>query len=164
MPLSFAVLSFLAVDPAPQPNCAAELFRIERSKNANVVLYEAKPGHPGTLDADEPITASWLMLAAKGERQSLNFIERSLAYGFEVKPAPSGGFAMVLKALRQRVIHIATRAGCTAAMSTIDGREGVLQRVFVKADDRAVIPPVQYVELFGIDAATGAPLHEKLVP
>lgn len=158
MLLSLALVSVLAADP-----CAPELFRIERSKNANVVLYEAKLTPAGALDGENPVTASWLMLAAKGERESLTFLEKRMAYGFEVSAVPEGGFALRLKALQQRTIRIAQRDGCAAATSTIGGHDAVLKRIYVKADDRALIPSVQYVEIFGIDTLTGDAVYEKIV-
>lgn len=153
----------LALLAADAPPCPAELFRIERSKNANVVLYEAKPGPDGELDEAQPVTASWLLLADKGQREPLSFFERAMAYGFDVQRAERG-FALKLKALAQRTIIVRRHGACAAALSTIDGKEGVLRRIFVQADDSGLVPHVQYVEVFGVDAVTGAALYEKLVP
>lgn len=153
----------LALLAADAPPCPAELFRIERSKNANVVLYEAKAGPGGELDRAEPVTASWLLLADRGQREPLSFFERAMAYGFDVQPV-AGGFALKLKALAQRQIVVRRRGACAAALSTIGGKDGVLQRIFVQADDSGLVPHVQFVEVFGVDAVTGAALYEKLVP
>ncbi|TAM47404.1 MAG: DUF4833 domain-containing protein, partial [Acidobacteria bacterium] len=45
------------------------LFVIERSVNANVVVYDAVRGRDGRLDTADPVTAYWLMNADKGQRQ-----------------------------------------------------------------------------------------------
>lgn len=155
---SLLALALLAAGP-----CPTELFRIERSKNANVVLYEAKAGPGGELNAAEPVTASWLLLADKGQREPLSFFERTMAYGFDVRPV-EGGFALRLKAVTGKAIIVRPRGACPAALSTIGGKEGVLRRIYVKADDSGLVPHVQYVEVFGVDATTGAALYEKLVP
>ena len=142
--------------------CPGELFRIERSKNANVVVYEAKPGRGAPLDPDEPVTASWVLLASTGAREPLTFFERLFAYGFDVRrEAP--GFALTLKALKDRVIHLTATGTCPAARAVINGHEGQLKRIFVKADDRKLPPTVSYVELFGV-AETGEALYEKFLP
>jgi len=68
------------------------LFRVARSTNANVVLYEARLRNGGTLDEDEPVHPVWVMLAEDGRREELNFLERAMAYGVDVREriVPSG--------------------------------------------------------------------------
>lgn len=149
---------------APATPCPAELFRVERSKNANVVVYEARPGQESPLDPDEPVTASWILLARDGRRQSLNFFERLMAYGFEVKLGPLAQNArLTLKALKGRVLRVAQRDGCLAAFGVIAGVEAVLKRVFVTTDERGATPSVVSIELFGVDAVTGEERSEKLL-
>ena len=153
-----------AGDPAPAA-CPDELLRIARSKNANVVVYEANRSGSGGLDADHPVRASWIMLAEQGQREGLNFFEKLLAYGFDVRSAaPDAGYLLRLKARKDQVIRVVEHRGCPAAMSDIGGRQGILKRIYVQAEDGQLIPPVLYVELFGTDAATGAPLYDKIVP
>lgn len=154
------VLAVLAADP---PGCPAELFRIERSKNANVVLYEAKTTASGELAADEPLTASWLLLADAGQREALSFFERRVAYGFDVK-AVKDGLEVSLKALAQRLVFVRRQGPCFAALSTIGGHSAILRRIFVKTDEGPLVPDVLSVELFGVDAATGEARYEKIVP
>ena len=159
--MTFVLLALLSAAPAAQ--CPVELFRVERSKNANVVLYEARPGEQSPLDPDEPVTASWLLLASSGQRQKLNFFERLLAYGFEVKLGPLAQSArLTLKALKGRVIRVALRDGCLAAFGVINGVDTVLKRVFVTTDEHGAAPKVLSIELFGVDAVTGEERSEKL--
>lgn len=157
--ISIALLMVVAAD------CPAELFRIERSKNANVVLYEAKPGTQTVLDPKNPVTASWLLLASSGERKSITFFERLVAYGFDVKLAASSQSAVLtLKALRGRKLRVLEHGGCLAALGSIGGADAVLKRVFVTTDERGMTPKVITIELFGVDAVSGEPLTEKIVP
>jgi hypothetical protein len=150
--------------PAPAA-CPAELVRIARSKNANVVVYEANRSESGALDADDPVRASWVMLAERGQREGLTFFERLLAYGFDVRSAdPDAGYVLRLKAKKDQAIRVVEHQGCPAAMSDIGGRKGILKRIYVQAEDGQLIPPVLYVELFGIDPATGSALYDKIVP
>lgn len=151
--LAVALTLVLTADPA-----ACEVFRIERSKNANVVLYEAD----GDLEHDEPVKASWLMLAKNGERQKLTFFEKLVAYGFEVRARREGGRELRLKALKDRALRLVKRGACLAAVGVIDGGEAVLQRVYVTTDEGGAVPKVLSVELFGVDVATGAPRVERL--
>jgi hypothetical protein len=155
----------LSSAPAPSaPACPAELFRIARSKNANVVVYEARRSGTGSLDPREPLQASWLLLAQHGEREDLNFIERLLAYGFDVRPArQEAGWSVTLKALKDRPVRLVELDGCPRALWQIAGRQGVLRKVYVKADERHLIPPVEYVDVFGVDPRSGEELYERIL-
>ncbi len=161
---AWALLMTLAAE-GPAKECSSELFRIARNKNANVVLYEAHRSPSGTLDPQEPVSASWLLLASSGLRESLNFIERSFAYGFKVRTvSPGGEYVMTLKALKSRTIRILSHNACPIALTDIGGQEGILQRIYVKTDERRLTPSVEYVELFGVQLVDGTPLYEKILP
>lgn len=161
--LTALVASILAA--APPRSCPDELFRIERSKNANAIVYEVGRRADGSVDPETPVRASWIMATRGGAREDLNFLERTLAYGFDVRPAaPGPGWWLTLKAKKERPVHVRPEGGCLSAVGTIAGHEGLLRRIYVKADDGKLIPSVEYVDVFGEDARTGAPLHERILP
>jgi len=72
-----------ALLPAAAQAKTQPLFIIERSKNANVVHYDARLDADGRLDPKEPVVAYWIMLAEDGRRENLNWIEKRKAYGFD---------------------------------------------------------------------------------
>ncbi len=150
----------LAADP-----CPTHLFVIERSKNANIVVYDAKSGPTGELVSSEPVVAYWLLNAKKGQREELTALERKHAYGFDVTPGDtSGTFVMVFKASRQRRLIVRMLNGCPVTIAPIGSHDGILRRIFVQSKTDSLQQKVEYVELFGEDVATGGQLYEKLVP
>jgi len=166
MSVSTLLLLLILGEPSrtAAPTCPPELFRLGRSKNANVVVYEAHLSTAGTLDPSAPVKASWVLLASKGEREELSFFEWRMAYGFEVRPAgPSPGFVFTFKAREDRPVRIVLRDGCPVGIAAIGGRTGILRRIFIQADDRYLIPSVEYVEVFGSDLETGKELYERIV-
>ena len=156
----------LLLSAAPATSCAPELFRIGRSTNANEVVYLARRDAHGALDPDDPLEAQWHMLAEDGHREGLNFIEKLLAYGFSVDPAPlDGEFVVVLKARKDRPVKLALRDGCPAASVTIAGRPALLRRIFVQAEEGGgLIPSVEWADLEGVDPSTGAKITERVFP
>jgi len=156
----------MALAAGPGASCASELFRIGRSTNANEVVYAARTGPDGALDADDPIEAEWHMLAEDGHREGLNFIVKLMAYGFSVDPGESGeGFTVVLKARKDRPVRLTLRSGCPAALVTIAGRPALLRRIFVQAESGGgLIPSVAWADLEGTDPATGSPVKERVFP
>lgn len=143
--------------------CATELFRIERSTNANVVVYETNRTADGRLDPREPVRAEWIVLADDGRREGLTFLERAFAYGFEVEGSdPESGLFLTLKAERSRRIQVRMRDGCPRAFAVIAGREALLDLLFVDVDGGGLAAKVRGVDLRGADAVTGAPLEERI--
>ena len=145
--------------------CPAHLLVIGRSKNANIVVYDAESGPAGEIRPSEPVVAYWLLNAKQGQREELNALERNHAYGFDVKPSETpGAYLMTFKASRQRRLIVRMLNGCPVAIAPIGGHDGILRRMFVHSKTGSLQQKVEYVELFGEDAATGDHLYEKLVP
>ena len=162
-----SVLAFLAlalhalVGSAGSDTCPAHLFVIERSKNANIVVYDANRGPVGNFAA-EPVVAYWLLNGDNGKREELNVVERERAYGFDISPGDiPGTYAMAFKADRNRRLTIRMLNNCPVATVPIGGKNGILRRMFVQSKEAFLLPKVEYVEYFGEDVVSGGPLYEK---
>ena len=141
------------------------LFIIERSKNANTVHYDARLAADGRLDRKEPVIAYYVMLAEDGRRKELNWNERKMAYGFDIKPAPSAGeYKMTMVAAPQRPIIVKQKGIAPRAELVIDGRPAVLEKMYINASDGLPWPTVHYIELYGKDIETGEERFEKIMP
>ena len=146
------------------PPCVAELFRVTRNTNANVVVYEARLASPGVLDERDPVHPVWLMLAEDGRREELNLFEAAMAYGVEVRRGSAGEAVMVaLRAKPDLDIRILLEKGCPVARTRIAGREATLGLVSVEASG-GLLPQVVHVEMIGHDRASGAEVRELLLP
>ena len=160
----FAVLALLAAPAAAQIK-TSPLFIIERSKNANVLHYDARLTADGKLDPKEPVIAYWVMLAEDGRREKLKWIEKKKAYGFAIKPDPSvKGYKMTLAAAPQQQITVKKEKGTVRAEAVINGRPAVLEKMYINASDGLTGPKVQYIEVHGKDLQTGEKCREKMVP
>ncbi len=163
--LAFALTAAGEIAGAAEEPCPAHLFVIARSKNANIVAYDAKRGAEGDFAASEPVVAYWLLNGDSGRREELNVVERKRAYGFDVAPGDTpGGYAMTFKAARQRRLTVRMLDRCPVAIAPIGGQNGILRRIFVQSKEESLAPKVVYVELFGEDTESGKPLYEKFVP
>jgi len=149
-----------AARPAARP-----LFVIERSKNANVVHYEASLAADGELDPAEPVTAYWVLLAEDGRRKKLNWLEKKKAYGIRVKPAAErNSYTLTLASASWLPLLIRKTGNTVRAEVAIGGRPAVLEKMFIQAKEKLLGPKVEYIELFGKDLETGGALHEKILP
>lgn len=150
---------------APARKTTQPLFIIERSKNANVVHYDARLTADGELDPNEPVIAYWILLAEDGRREELNWIEKKKAYGFHIKSDPSAnGYKMTVAAVPEGQITVSRDGDAVRAELVIDGRPAVLEKIYIHAADGLLGPKVSYIELHGKDLKTEEKRYQKIVP
>jgi hypothetical protein len=153
-----------AAEP-PGDSCPSHLFVLGRSKNANVVVYDANRDPAGDLASSDPVVAYWLLSGESGPREELNLVERQRAYGFDLTPGETPGtFEMAFKAGRSRRLVVRMLNGCPVATGAIGGHDGVLRRMFVQSTEGSIQPRIEYVEFFGENLTTGRPLYERFIP
>jgi hypothetical protein len=141
------------------------LFIIERSKNVNVVHYDARVTSDGKLDPREPVIAYWIMRAEDGRREELNWMENEKGYGFDIKPDPSvNGYKMTLMAAPQQQITVKKAGNAIRAEVAINGRTAVLEKIYINASDGLTGPKVRYIMLYGKDLKTGKMRSQRSVP
>ena len=157
-----AALLLLGCGPAAPGLCHEHLFVIARSKNANVVVYDAKVDASGRL-APEPVSAYWLLEGDPSRREELTSLEFNRAYGFTLGPGEAPDtYALAFKASRGRHATLRMQDGCPRVIVKINGHPAILKRIYVKSKEGGLMPKVESIELFGEDASTGKPLHEKV--
>jgi hypothetical protein len=149
------------VEPQTEPQ---RLFHIERSKNANIVVYDALVDAEGRLHPKRPLEAYWELLAEKGQRKKLSTLQRKMAYGFKARFVADNTVALDMAADIRREILVDVVGGVARATIEIDGAQAVLERIYVKSVEGGFLPSVEYLDLFGRDPRTGAERHERLVP
>lgn len=158
VPLAFFLLQSGPDDSGPT------LFVIQRSKNKNEVHYDIQADDNGAL-GDEPVIAYWVMKADDGSREDLTYFEREMAYGFEVmEPNDNGDREMKLVAWDERTIRLTQveDSGRWRAVTTINGEDAYLNRLFIQTDEGGVTPSVEYVDLFGETVDGGDAIKERV--
>jgi len=158
-----ATLLQLCLPSEAQATPSRELFTLARNVNANIVKYAVRTTKDGQLDANEPIEAYWLMLAENGRRESLTWTERQLAYGFSVSNRSRTGCVLHLAACAERALRVRAVEGTYRAELPIAKEPAWLQRIFVCAEQHAILPSVRYVEISGV-SARGKSVSERIWP
>ncbi len=143
----------------------SNLFVIERSKNANVVKYDAVLNGDGKINEKSPIDAYWLLYAYKnGEREELSAFDKK-AYGFKVEyNKETNNFDFVLKAVKDKPMILGLYDGVAKVVIKINNIDCFLNKVYIESKDGALgIPKVSYYELFGSDVKTGNLQQQKII-
>lgn len=145
--------------PTRQP-----LFTIERSKNANVIQYDAQVDASGKLVPEEPVVAYWVRLAEQGQVKELSWAQWLFAFGFDTTFIPASGTAeLEMNAGLDRRISIVSDGERFRARAVIDGAQANLDRVFIKSQRKGFFVDVDYIELFGEDIESAEKRYEKII-
>jgi hypothetical protein len=151
----------LAKAGPPRAHQQHPLFFIARSKNANVVQYDAIEKAEHQLDPSQPVVAYWVIRAEDGRREELSLLDRR-AYGFRVVPERSDAWLLYLNAVPTRAIRVLSWQGRWVAQMVISTVSAVLLRIYVTTDEGGFYPRVRSIEVFGTNMITGRPVSERL--
>lgn len=158
--LALVSTSLCAQDPVIHP-----LFKIERSKNANIIQYDAQLGPDGKLHAIEPVVGYWIRLAEQGQVKELTWTQKTFAFGFKTRLASDRMSAEIdMVADLGAPVSVIHEGDIYRATIPIEGRTSYLDRVYIKASGKGIKVDVEYVETFGRDVETGEDRYQKIVP
>ncbi|MCL3782601.1 DUF4833 domain-containing protein [Prolixibacteraceae bacterium JC049] len=130
------------------------LFHIERNLNKNIVVYEANFDSQGNLDKKHPIKVYWILKEKNNKQESLNYMERKMAYGIKCTPKKeeNNTYKVRLVADDSRQFTLKQLAPYKAAIYTyINKKKCQLKQMFIQADNKAFLPKVKFIELKGIN-------------
>lgn len=151
--------------PVPKPN-KNSLFYVQRTSNTNTIMYDLNIKKDGTLDTESPVHVYWIRYADDGKKKELNYIQRKFAYGINSKKLGNdawdlrfvsyGKVPLTLKKATDNNYYVYTK---------INNQQAILKKIFLKIDGGTFwVPNVVYVELKGLDPATGKEVSERFKP
>jgi len=148
------------------PSYPRMLFYLQRSTNANTVVYSANMTGLGQVDPKNPLDIFWRRYQ-DGQRSPLTFVERTLAYGASPRavagrPNEFDANIVSLPEIKFRIGVDVT--GAPEAVVQIGERRAHLVSVYVKIDESGFIPELISLDLYGVDKADGKVLHQHLEP
>ena len=145
--------------PAGNPN---QLFYLQRTANTNTIVCELNYNN-NVLNVEEPVHVYWLRYTDKGQKEELNFVQKKFAYGikstmiskdkYEINFVSYKKFPMLLMKGPNNKYNV---------YGTINQKQAIINRIFVKINGGSFWSPnVEYVEIKGIDPATGKEVIER---
>jgi hypothetical protein len=145
-----------------EPN---QLFYVQRSPNANTVIYAAKLDGHGEINRSDPVESFWRKFNIDGSKQPLNFIERNIAYGAHADPAVQGKpVTFTIAALPERKLTLALDANRKPeALMQIGAHTVKVAYVYLQVVEGGLMPDVPALDVFGTDIASGKAIHEHII-
>ncbi len=163
---------FVLVDPQdsfPVPNnIAHQLFYLQRTTNTNTIVYCLNTNAKGAIDESNPIKVFWIRYPEGGMRKDLNYIQKTFAYGTHSARNSDGSFSVRLVAYKKQELFLRKLPNemVYRIFTFINKKYSILNRVFIKIDPGGSLfkPNIAYIELKGIELASGKPILERFKP
>lgn len=158
--------------PPPRPGYRAPadpdtLFYLQRSTNANTIVYAANIDAQGRWDPRNPVEVFWRVFDEDGRRHGLNWIERLLAYGVKVEPVkglPNEFDAYIVSFPQMKCRIDVSQSGAPECIMRINGRRARLVSAYIELDESGVWPRPIFLNIYGIDTKSGTVLREHVEP
>ncbi|MBL7940531.1 MAG: DUF4833 domain-containing protein [Flavobacteriales bacterium] len=150
--------------PVPPPSKEL-LFYLQRNKNANAIVYEARLDQHGQLMAKDPVVVHWIRYTDGGKREGISIFEDKWAYGVRHTRTEKGVARMRFVASNKYPFRVeVAKDGQAEARMMINGRYARLRHVEVQAKESSFLPKVLHVDLYGTVVGTGEEIHERIFP
>ena len=143
------------------------LFFVQRTHNKNTVIYELNSQTDGELDKNNPLHPSWIRYEEGGVRKELSFIQNRV-YGLDVRLLEKDTYLLHFRSYKKKDIYL-MRSGKNnkyKAMISINGKMAELTSLFICSVTNSLGIPstVKYIDINGIDPATGKVVNERVIP
>ncbi len=141
------------------------VFRIERSKNANIVQYDVQLTPDGKIYSKEAVIAYWIRLAKDGQRKELSSTQRRWAYGFKTKYDAKDNFAILeMRAKIGRKIKVYAVDGVYRGETRIEDQPAFIEKIYITTIEGGMLPKLQSIGLYGKDILTDEDRYEDIRP
>lgn len=149
----------------PTPQRKDLLFFLQRTPDANTVIYELNYKSDGSVDEEAPVKGSWIRYEEQGKYRDLTGIEKKFAYGVKCKALGNDQFEIRLVAYKKMPLYLIKSASDQKYRMYIkdEGKNLLLKRVFVKINGGSYwFPKVQYIDLFTVNSENGAEVMKRI--
>ena len=148
----------------PTPKGKNLLFFLQRTPDANTVIYEVNYNSEGKVDSKAPVKGSWIRYEEKEKCKELTSIEKKFAYGVKCKTIGVDAYEIRLAAYQKMPMYLLKSPDQQFRMYIKDeGKNLLLKRVFVKVNGGSFwFPKVQYIDLFTVHCETGIEMMKRI--
>jgi len=152
----------------PAPNEKAQVFYLQRTGNANTVVYTARLNPDGSINEYDPAHVYWRRFAEDGRIKKLGFLERNLAFGVEMRKwkTNTGKYiANLVSYPKLKVLVEPTGDGGAHALLRISGKLVRLTCIYVEwRKSMGIIPNVLHFDVVGHTVDGNERMVERILP
>lgn len=142
-----------------------QLFYLQRDPNTNTIIYELNLNAKAEVNRAEPILVYWLRYDDNDEKKDLSYIQRKFAYGIQTKEIAKDQWEIRFVSHKKIPMYLMQSKEDQKyhVYVTVNNKKIELSKIFVRIEGGSFwLPNVKYVELTGINTATGTPVVERI--
>lgn len=141
-------------------------FKIERSKDANQIVYDINLTTDNKLNKDIPIKIYWIKHTNKGKIEPLTWIQQRYAYGLKYLEKSESGAVFQFVSYNKRSFSITKDLAGNYSVSTVSKNKPLqLSLIFIQLDGGTFwVPKISRIELHGKDIETNKKVIELIIP
>lgn len=141
------------------------LFKIERSRDADEIYYEANLMADGSLNQESPVSIYWKKHTQNGKTELLTKVQNSLSYGLKFQEVTSYTAEFQFVSFEQPMILRKNTDGEYKVFTWIDKQETEVERIYVWFSNKSYwFPKVGRVVLYTKAANTPEILAKVITP
>jgi hypothetical protein len=142
------------------------LFKIDRSRDPDIVLYDVKLDSLGKLDTSSPISVYWKKFTREGLFEPLTGIQKKFGYGIKFQNISEQAADFKFVSSLDRIFELRKTGYDHYRVYTYSGgRKIVVQKLFIHfEDDSFWFPEISKIDLVGFDTEKGSVVSESIIP
>ena len=142
------------------------LFKIDRSRDRDIVLYDVNLDSRGHLDTTMPISVYWEKSTQEGQFESLTGIQKKFGYGITFQRITENMAEFQIVSSMDRTFELRKSGDNTFRVYTSnEGMEVEVKSLYIYfEDDSFWFPAISKIELYGINTVKGGLVSEIITP
>jgi len=142
------------------------LFKIDRSRDANIVLYDVNVDSLGNLNTSMPISVYWKKFTDNGTFESLTGIQKKFGYGIKFQNINESSAAFKFVSSLDRIFELKKSGDDAYRVYTYaEGKKVEVKSLSIHfEDDSFWFPAISKIELVGLDTEKGKLITETIIP
>jgi len=142
------------------------LFKIDRSRSPDIVIYDVKLDSQGKLDTSSPISVYWKKFTRDSIFEPLTGIQKKFGYGIKFQNISEYSADFKFVSSLDRIFELRKSCDDHCRVYTYsDGNKVELKSLFIHfKDDSFWFPEISRIELVGLDTEKGSMVSESIIP
>ena len=159
-------LSFNSADERVSFPGEYTLFKIDRSRDPDLVIYDVNLNDQGMLDQSMPITVYWQKKSKSGQKESLTGIQKKFGYGLKFHTVSEHMADFQFVSYFNRMFELRkSKVGQYRVFTLSEGKRVEVTSMYIHfGDDSFWFPDVSRVELYGLAEVGRDPVKEIIIP
>ena len=142
------------------------LFKIDRSRDQDIVVYDVRLDSQGKLDTSSPISVYWKKFSEDGITEPLTGIQKKFGYGIKFQRIGEYSAEFKFVSSLDRIFELRKSGDDHYRVYTFsEGNKVEVKRLYIHfEDDSFWFPEISRIELVGLDTDKGSMVYESIIP